>query len=312
MSAQARPPAAAGRFYPGEPAALRAVVDGLLASAPEREDDGRIVAALLPHAGYEYSGPAAARACRALAGLEPEVVAVVGTSHYAESRGIFLDDHPAWLTPLGEIPIAQPESQWLLQSGAGVTVSPAAHAEEHSVEAVLPFLQRTFRGFRLLPVVASADSLADSVRFGRALAAALKGKKALVIAASDLSHFPTLEVARQADPASLESFLTLDPDYLWRTDQCLLALDAPQLSCTWCGKAAAAAVQAAAKDLGADWGEALACANSADHGGDAGRTVGYGAALLLARGRNRPWPTETISPEEKTELLALALSLIHI
>ena len=306
MSAQARPPAAAGRFYPGEPAALRAVVDGLLASAPEREDDGRIVAALLPHAGYEYSGPAAARACRALAGLEPEVVAVVGTSHYAESRGIFLDDHPAWLTPLGEIPIAQPESQWLLQSGAGVTVSPAAHAEEHSVEAVLPFLQRTFRGFRLLPVVASADSLADSVRFGRALAAALKGKKALVIAASDLSHFPTLEVARQADPASLESFLTLDPDYLWRTDQCLLALDAPQLSCTWCGKAAAAAVQAAAKDLGADWGEALACANSADHGGDAGRTVGYGAALLLARGRNRPWPTETISPEEKTELLALA------
>jgi AmmeMemoRadiSam system protein B/AmmeMemoRadiSam system protein A len=247
-----------------------------------------------------------ARVFRALAGLAPEFVAVVGTAHFADRPGFFLAEHAAFRTPLGDVPVAEKETQQLLQACPGVTASAAAHAQEHSVEVVLPFLQRTFRDFKLLPVVSNSQSLSDAKRFGRALAGVLKGKKALVIAASDLSHYPALEVARQVDPASLESFLTLEPDYLWSTEAALMSLDAPELHCTWCGKAAAAASQAAAASLGADWGEALACANSADQNGDEGRTVGYGAALLLSRGQSRPWPMEQVASEEKTELLALA------
>ncbi len=306
MPSRVRPPAAAGRVYPADAGTLRDTVDRLLAQAPKTTVAGRIVAALCPHAGYDYSGAPTAQVFRALAGMAPEIVAVVGTAHFADRPGFFLAEHSALRTPLGDVLVAESEAQQLLKTCPSVTASAEAHAQEHSVEVVLPFLQRTFKDCKILPVVSNAQSLSEAKRFGRALAGVLKGKKALVIAASDLSHYPPLEIARQVDPASLESFLTLDPDYLWRTEAALMSLDAPELHCTWCGKAAAAAVQEAAASLGADWGEALACANSADSGGDESRTVGYGAALLLARGKTRPWPMEQVMAEEKAELLALA------
>ncbi|HAM34666.1 MAG TPA: hypothetical protein DEB40_02830 [Elusimicrobia bacterium] len=306
MSSRVRPAAAAGRFYPADPVELRAAVDRMLAQAPQPQVEGRVVAALCPHAGYEYSGPPTARLCRALASLDPEIVAVLGTAHFAPRPGFFLDNHAAFQTPLGEVPLAAKQAQQLLQAGANIAVCAEAHAEEHSVEVVLPFLQRTWKKFQLLPLVANTQDLADAQKAGRALAGVLKGAKALVIAATDLSHYPPLDVARQVDPASLESFIVLDPDFLWRTEQALMALGAPNLHCTWCGKAAAAAVQTAASCLGADWGEALACVNSADRGGDHDRTVGYGAALLLERGQKRQWPTERLTQEQKSELLALA------
>ena len=300
-----RLPAAAGRFYPQDPARLAATVDRLLAQAPPGRVEGRIIAALSPHAGYEFSGPATARLCRAFAGLEPDIVAIVGTAHFASRQGFFLDDHAAFRTPLGEVALAQDPMAELLKAGA--QMSAQAHEEEHSIEVVLPFLQRTFKKkFALIPVAANSRSLSEARRFGQSLAATLKGKKALIIAASDLSHYPTLSVARQADPASLESFLSLDPEFLWLAEEFLMRLDVPNLHCAWCGLSAAAAVQGAAAALGADWGEALACANSADFSGDESRTVGYGAALLLKRGKGRPWPTQDLSPNEKTELLALA------
>ena len=305
-----RPPAAAGRFYPADPGVLRETVDRLLAQAPQTKVAGRVVAALCPHAGYDYSGPPTAQVCKALAGLKPNLVAVVGTAHFADREGFFLPDCAALRTPLGEIPVAEKEAALLLKSGAA-SASAAAHAEEHSVEVVLPFLQRTWKDFQVLPVVGSSRDLAAARRFGRELAGVLKSRKAVIIAASDLSHYPPLEVARQVDPASLESFLTLDPDYLWRTEEALMSLDAPELHCTWCGLGAAAAVQEAALRLGADWGQALACTNSADAGGEAGRTVGYGAGILSVRGQSRPWPMEKISAQEKAELLALARNSVQ-
>ena len=204
MSSRIRPPAAAGRFYPADPGVLRETVDRLLAAAPQTKVAGRVVAALCPHAGYDYSGPPTAQVFRTLAGLSPEIVAVVGTAHFADRPGFFLAEHPALRTPLGDVPVAEKEAAQLLKACPGVTASAAAHAQEHSVEVVLPFLQRTFQDFKLLPVVSNSQSLSEAERFGRALAGTLKGKKALVIVASDLSHYPPLEVARQVDPASLE------------------------------------------------------------------------------------------------------------
>ena len=223
-----RPAAAAGRFYPADAETLRRTVDRLLAEAPETKIQGRVAAALCPHAGYDYSGPPTAQVCKALAGLKPDLVAVVGTAHFADREGFFLPDCAALRTPLGEVPVAEKEAALLARSGAASTCA-AAHAEEHSVEVVLPFLQRTWKDFQVLPVVGSSRDLAAARRFGRELAGILKGRKAVVIAASDLSHYPPLEVARQVDPASLESLLTLDPDYLWRTEEALMSLDAPEL-----------------------------------------------------------------------------------
>jgi AmmeMemoRadiSam system protein B/AmmeMemoRadiSam system protein A len=306
MISGVRPPAAAGRFYPGDAAELRAMVDRMLAEAPKADVEGRIVGALCPHAGYQFSGPPTAQVCRALAEVQPEIVAVVGTAHYASGEGFFLDTHAAFQTPLGKIPVAAAQVEQLIKAKAGITASAQAHEEEHSVEVLLPFLQQTWKDFQILPMVANGSNLAAAERAGLALAETLKGRRALILVASDLSHYPSAANARRLDAASLESFLTLDPDYFWRTEQCLMSLDVPELYCAWCGKSAAACVLSAAAALGADWGEPLACVNSADRGGDANRTVGYGAALLLARGERRRWPTEELTAAEKQELLALA------
>jgi AmmeMemoRadiSam system protein B/AmmeMemoRadiSam system protein A len=305
-----RQPSAGGRFYPGGAEELSRLVDSLIEEAPEPRVEGSLVAALAPHAEYAYSGKTAGRVFRALRGRDFDLVAVVGTAHCAPGPGLFLADCGAFRTPLGEVPVASEAARKLLPC-RGVSVSRAAHEDEHSIEVQLPFLQRALGRFELLPLAAAGESLEEAEAWGRALAAVLRGRRALLLASSDLSHFPPLETARKVDPAALSSFLSLSPEFLWRTDEMLLGFDAPGLRCVWCGKSAAAAVLAAASELGADLGLALSCDNSALAGGGESRTVGYGAALLSRTGRPAGAGALELGEGEKSELLALARNALE-
>ena len=304
MTKTVRRPAWAGQFYPEDPAELAAAVDGYMDAEPPPRVEGEIVAALSPHAGYEYSGACAGATYRALRGKPIDLAIVVGT-HYADAEGLFVAPYDAYRSPLGDVPVALDAAQRL--RSAGCAVSEEAHAD-HSVEVQLPFLQRALKSFELLPLVANVNAPEDAERFGEALAAAARGRRAVLIASSDLSHYPPLDVARKIDPASLAAFLAMDARYLYLADRLIMAHGGPGVRCTLCGLGACAVVAHAAVGLGADAGKLLACANSSDSGGGAGKTVGYGAALLLRSGRKAPaaWPALDLSDEEGAELVALA------
>src|SRR5215813_13695386 len=107
---QVRPPAVSGLFYPGEPAALRAAVEGYLDRAAEAAgaiEEPPPKAMIVPHAGYIYSGPVAASAyARLRLFIEPiERVVLIGPAHRLPVRGLAASGAAAFATPLGDMAV---------------------------------------------------------------------------------------------------------------------------------------------------------------------------------------------------------------
>jgi AmmeMemoRadiSam system protein A len=184
---------------------------------------------------------------------------------------------------------------------------PGAYEREHSVEVQLPFLIKRLKpGWKLLPIIMNTEDPRIRRRVGLAVAAALKGRKALLIASSDLSHYPPATVADKVDRSTLKALERLDFEFFWLSNRLMMAHGEPGLETTWCGEAAVMAVMAAARALGADRAVLLRYANSGSSpAGEAGRTVGYSAAAMVRSGK--PIAADiTLDDKQKEVLLALA------
>jgi hypothetical protein len=178
-----RPPAVAGSFYPREPDRLRASVDFHLGAAGLAPPPGPS-AIVVPHAGYDYSGPVAASA---YARVDPGArrVVVLGPIHEPRGTGPVVPEVRAWRTPLGEVPIDD-GLRAAVMAMPGVVGDDAEHAREHAVEVQLPFLQRVLGDdWTLLPIglrPTAPDLVADLLDAGAAV-------DALLVVSSDLSHY---------------------------------------------------------------------------------------------------------------------------
>ena len=303
-----RPPAVAGQFYPADPKELSRDIDGYLTKAkPERKLSGPLVALVVPHAGYEYSAPVAAVGYLAVSGAFDTVV-VIGTAHRARVDAAALYAHGAFITPLGRVPVDENLAARLLKDAPALFQDrPDAYEGEHSVEVQLPFLiKRLTPGWKLLPIIMNTDDPQTRLRVGLAVAAAIKGRKALLIASSDLSHYPPARVADKVDRATLKAMERLDPEFFWLSNRIMMAHGEPGLETTWCGEAAVMAVMAAARAQGADRAVLMRYANSGSSpAGEAGRTVGYAAVAFVRSGRS-PAAGPTLDEKQKKSLLALA------
>lgn len=271
-----RPSPIAGTWYPGDAEALARSVDLQLAEAELEPAPGPVVGLIAPHAGHRYSGGVAAHAFRAVAGMSPEVVAVVSPMHQPHPAAVLSTAHAAYWTPLGTIEVDQgllTAFEAALRRTTGLAVVRVARDTEHSLEIELPFLQRCLAGpFRLLPIMLRDQSAAVAQAVGRALAEVLRDWSALVVGSSDLSHFYPADTARRLDGEMLARLTAFDP-------QALLQAEDEGVGFA-CGKGALAAVLWAARDLGADVVRLLDYANSGDVTGDDDSVVGYGAAAI--------------------------------
>jgi AmmeMemoRadiSam system protein B/AmmeMemoRadiSam system protein A len=266
-----RPPAVAGRFYPGRSDDLGREVDAHVAAAravlAERGDQpqGRLVAVVAPHAGYVYSGPTAGFA---YASIDPQLVdrvVLLGPAHYVPVDGMGLSSAAAWRTPLGEVPLDEELAAQLAAEFDSVLPADGAHAPEHSLEVQVPFLQRVLREpWRLLPLIVGAD-LPGEVAAVITRCAALPGT--LVVVSTDLSHYLDHATARAQDRRTIEAVLARRPASIGTSDAC----GRHPLR----GLLTAAAAQ--------DWTVHLLDArNSGDTAGDRSRVVGYAAFAVTA------------------------------
>jgi len=275
-----RPSPIAGQWYPAEARRLASSVDGYLRNARLPELPGQVLAVIAPHAGHRYSGPVAGYAFAALRGLEPELVAVISPMHYPAALALLTTAHEAYETPLGTIPVDGEALHLLdetLYKQAGLGLTPLRRDPEHSLEIELPFLQRALQGqFRLLPVMVRDSSSQVTQALGLALAKILAGRKAILVASSDLSHFYSREAANALDQEILRRIEAFDP---------LGVLKAEEEGAGFaCGRGAIAAVLWAARELGADTVKVLNYATSGDVTGDYSQVVGYGAAAVFRSG----------------------------
>lgn len=274
-----RPSPIAGTWYEGEAQRLAADVDAYLDRAQLPPLEGEIVAVIAPHAGHVYSGPVAGYAFAAVRRRRFDLVAVVSPMHHPYNAPLLTTAHQAYGTPLGSIHVDRGTLNDLstrLETTLGYGLVPVAYDREHSLEIELPFLQRALVGeFRLLPIMVRAQSPAIARALGEALAEVLRGRSALLVASTDLSHFYSQEEAVKYDSEMLRRIESFDPESVFQAE-----LEEKGFAC---GLGALMTVMWAARALGGTTVKILRHATSGDVTGDYSSVVGYGAAAILKK-----------------------------
>jgi len=290
-----RPPAVAGMFYEGsEEELIRSIEEcftGRLGPGeiPQVNKDhiGNVLGLVCPHAGYIYSGHAAAYSYAELAkdGL-PDVAIILGPNHHGLGANVAVAGEGEWQTPLGNIQVDADVATKITQFSKFSQLDNTAHSREHSVEAQLPFLQflsgkpKVESGkqeIRIVPIVLSYfnehDALLLAEDLGEAIAKSVKGKSAVIIASTDFSHYEPHEVAETRDALAMEQIIKLDPKGLINTVY--------SKSITMCGVTGTAVMLHACNIIGASRAKKLTYHTSGDVTGDKMQVVGYGAVSIL-------------------------------
>lgn len=255
-----RNPAVAGMFYPAQPEVLLHDVRRMLESVSAPGGQPVPKAIIVPHAGYIYSGPIAASIYARLAPARRDIsrVVLIGPSHHVAFRGVALSGAEAFTTPLGRIPIDQEGVRRALEV-PGVGILDAAHAQEHSLEVQLPFLQAVLDRFSLVPMVAG-DAPPELV--AAVLEALWGGRETLIVISSDLSHYLDYASAQAMDAATRAAIEHLDAGPIGYHQAC--------------GRVGINGLLRVAKQRGIRV-ETVDVRNSGDTAGQRDRVVGYGA-----------------------------------
>ena len=161
---------------------------------------------------YVYSGPVAAAGFRQLQMGTYDVAVILAADHQMPlANPISVWAEGGFQTPLGIVPVDSELARVLISADNRITFDPAAHEHEHVVEIELPFLQRVCPACRIVPVLMGADDDETVRALADALAKVLPGKRVVVIASSDLSHYPACQDALTVDGATLVAIETGDP-----------------------------------------------------------------------------------------------------
>ncbi len=323
-SADSRPAAVAGKFYPENPSQLSATIDAMMRDAVSAEMEPPI-ALVVPHAGYVYSGQICADAFKLASRFSFDRIIILGTNHTTpDFQGISIFETGEFETPLGRIPIDEEIAKKLLATGKPVTADRRVHRLEHSIEVILPFIQKVFPKAKIVPVIIGEPNIDMCQRFGGILAEAIKGKNALIIASSDLSHYPSYSDATEVDRRTLNAMTRLDPGAFLAEVRRQEGQSIRNLATAACGLGPIMTAMASARSLGADCGRVISHANSGDVAlGDSSRVVGYAAMSFCRASRPCSEPLQAGTPikdattkpqaltgEQKQVLLAFARNTI--
>lgn len=266
----------AGSWYPADAGELRQSVAAAIAAADVDGLPGTLLGLVAPHAGHVYSGAIAGHAYALLQKDPPDTVVVIAPSHRHPFQGVSVYDAGGYATPLGVMPLDEDVIAELRKQLPSLKHVPQAHSEEHSLEIQIPFLQVAAPQARLVPLVVGQQGMAVVRELAQALAGAVqasKGKRVVLLASSDLSHFHDKETCAQLDGRIHEAVRAMDA---WAIAACMA-----DGSCEACGAGPMISVLLASQELGANDARVLAKGDSSDASGDTDRVVGYMAAAFF-------------------------------
>jgi hypothetical protein len=274
-----RKPAVAGSFYPSEKNGLLKMVKDCFTHSygPQKEPpadiERKIIAMVCPHAGYMYSGPVAAHSYYAASSLNVDLVIMVGPNHYGIGSGVATMREGQWETPIGQVDVDPEAAEKVSKVSGLVDFDDAAHSEDHCLEVQLPMLQYIYQHFKILPIIMWMQDKETAADIGKAIAEVARGKRALLIASSDFTHYEPNEEAHRKDSELIKTMLEIDLNKFYTV--------LTRLEVSACGYGAIASIMTAAKILGAKKGELLKYATSGDVAGNKDKVVGYGSILFL-------------------------------
>ena len=257
-----RQPAVAGSFYPDSPVVLKNMLSEFLHEA--KSTTGPAPKAIIaPHAGYVYSGPIAASAYSLLLPVHDQIrkVVLLGPAHRVGFRGLAVSSADYFRTPLGDIELDR-EAIDQITGLPQVKVMDEAHAQEHSLEVHLPFLQMVLDDFKLIPFVVG-DTNPEEV--DEVLEQLWGGAETLIVISSDLSHYHDYLTAQEMDQQTSKAIEGLHPEQIHFDDAC--------------GRNPVTGLLLAAKKHGLH-ATTLDLRNSGDTAGSRDQVVGYGAYIF--------------------------------
>jgi MEMO1 family protein len=264
-----RQPAVAGSFYESRPEKLESEVRRLV---PKDLRPEPAVGAIVPHAGYVYSGPVAGQVYGRL--KLPSVAVVLCPNHTGRGAGAALDPSEIWRTPVGDVPLRRRLADRILAAAPSLQPDAEAHRREHSLEVQLPFLRLLRPDVEIVPICLGEVSLPLCREVGQAIADVVREEeeRPILIASSDMNHYEPRKIGRPKDDLALERVEALDPEGLFRT--------VLEKSISMCGFLPATALLFAARALEARRAEVVARRDSGDETGDESSVVGYAGVVI--------------------------------
>ena len=266
----------AGSFYPADRDILKSDIESFISAVPENirhKKEGEIIAVMVPHAGYIYSGPVAAYSYAAVAGNKYDTIIVLAPSHRARFNGCSIPLKGMYETPFGSVPIDEKVS-------SAISAYPFASfireidSQEHSLEVQIPFLQYAVGDFSLVPIVVGTTDPVICEEMAKGISESLKNesRKFLVVISTDLSHYYDYRTAVRIDTVFLEALSSFDREKVQHS---------LENESEACGEGPVITGMILSKILGAHKVEILKYANSGDTAGDKQRVVGYASAAFV-------------------------------
>ena len=302
-----RQPAVAGQFYPGSAGELRSMLKDLFAAAVPSKGINNVVAVIAPHAGYVFSGGVAASSFNQ---IDPkrhyENIFILGPSHYVGLEGASVYTDGNFVTPLGTIQVNTKLGKQLIEKNKVLVSRNDAHAQEHSVEVQLPFLQyKLGKDCRIVPIVVGASSLEACRDIAQALRPYFNSKNLFVIS-TDFSHYPAYDDAKRADQATAEAIVSGSPENLVRAMRSNAESRIQNLATSLCGWPCVLTLLYLAQDNPNVAIQIVDYKNSGDAAvGQKDRVVGYYAIAVSLREEQKK-ETFNLNGKDKKDLLVLA------
>ena len=262
-----RAPAVSGQFYPRSKNDLNREISRCFAGVPPGEKD--VLGAVVPHAGYMYSGNTAAYVYSSLP--KADTFVLLGPNHTGYGSQVSVSSEN-WSTPLGDVSSDREFIKALPKKI--IDMDESAHKYEHSIEVQLPFLQHRYREFSIVPICMGMQDEETALDIGTELAEAVRkvNKKVVIIASSDFTHYMPDKVARENDAYYIQSILNMDISGFYRRLY--------ERNASVCGYGAIAAMLAATKEMGAKKATLLKYSTSGDTTGDLAAVVGYAGIIV--------------------------------
>ncbi len=310
MSQNIRPAKVAGSFYPADKDKFLQTIRTALNGAGPFHHDGQVLAVMAPHAGYMYSAAIAAHAYQALATAEFDTLVIIGHDFGRNAPGItaIFPSCSAFDTPLGPVSVDVDYIQALRKGRGDFIVHDGVHAQEHTIEIHLPFIKHLKPNVKIVPILFGEVSAERCVRLADALQACAGERNVMILASTDLSHYPNYNDAKSLDEKTLELVTTMDLKGLAER-QAGKGVNAPNTQIALCAMGGVGTAMVWAARKGADAAPLLAKGNSGDvKGGDLNRVVGYGAVAFVRTGKGAPFAPEAALTVDKSTTSSAAIT----
>lgn len=265
-----RPAAVAGRFYPGDAAAMNQMLDEMLAGDATPEPCKAI---MVPHAGWQFSGKLAADVLKRVR-ISKRIIAI-GPKHTPRGTDWAVAPHHNWLLPEKNVASDYALAMKLVESIDGLEADANAHQAEHGIEVELPIIARLAPETQVVGITIGGGNLQRCEQFAEELAGVIRelDEPPLLLISSDMNHYANDEETRRLDALALADLDRLDEDALFNTCR--------SNHISMCGMIPAVMIIKTLKKLGSiHQSRQVGYATSADRTGDTSKVVGYAGRIF--------------------------------